>query len=1029
MAVSSVVESSLKVTLDATPNNYGVTHIAVGALPDDVAWSQAIIVRKYSGYPQNINDGDTINTITNTNYVLRVTAVSTTGAITSASTSTLSSAQLVSTTYIAVASISAGTSIGSGATFTLTSATTAATIVSGGTGYAVDDLVVIPSSSLGGATDTAEPNTYGLTARYHRYDTVGTTTAATTNPGTTAASSSAQTNMPVKAYYSVFVRYVTNWATAANSKWKKAGEVSSILVKNVGTVQVMQDHLPDFYLINSQTSSGNDLVDFLKVFAFQLDIYKTQASNVFYSTNVTSVDETLLKLLLKEFGVSSTEVPDIAQARTLLANLVKIYKESGSVVGLGTLVEAYTGYGADISLGRNLMLDYNSSSFEENTGFWYPKYNATTPPVITHVGPVDGSVAVFTDSASGYNGTGASITGASCATSSTTVTGTFGSDLKTGSVLSTTGTGTGTLAAGTVVTSILSTNTFRINHPPTVALSGATLKASKNMVTGMGKALNGLATGSATFYLGPKKATVTASASATTVVSVLPAVASIDDYVINNSLAVPYGTYVTAVTSTTATLSTAVTLTSGSTLTFSRNAAERVGSQAAWLPVTSGSPYAFSLYLNSAAAITGTATATASATINWYDRYGASVGTAATGTNSTLTVSTSAATATKWVPVIAQGQAPSTAVYAEPTFTINPLTSSSPWYVDAAQFEGALIVVKKEIPTSTTVKLTTEFPHNFQVTRYGITGSNYVTVTGLGAPYDGTFPIAAVTTPTNFTYTISSTSTAAESVVTGGLVASNTPYQDTRLVTVDVLPNRINLVTNPSFEVNTNFWGTNTVASTSAGINCTLAATTAQTLSGSYSMSLTATGTSNVAVRGYAGLMNGAVVDSYVTPFKVTSSTINEASYYTLSFYVKSAVTSRNCYAKIYWFQDEAKTLPSAVTASSTGSTVVTSSSTWNRVVTTQQVPVDANYAVVEININSSVNAEVHYVDDVLFEQGYTVGYYFDGSFDGQSYESERDSVWETGGVANSCRSHLYQNRVKNVGRLKTIITDGLYYA
>jgi phage tail-like protein len=1041
VAISSVVESSLKAKLVSTPNNYGVTHIAIGSIPGTVAWSNAKLVRKYSGYPQNINDGDTIYEFNNTDYIVKVDSINGSGGITAVSNANINTFVAAPVAATGVEGTTVVPSLGSGATFGVLSTSGTVTITTSGTGYAVNDLVTIRIGDLKNTSEideTSEPNEYGLSGVRHLYDVLGTTTAVAINPGVVSASAGAQENSPVKTYYALFVKYVNSYTTSTVNTgriWKKIGESSSVVVKEQGTVNTLIKHLPSFYSRDSQTDAGNDLVDFLRVFAFQLDMYKAQSLNVLYNTNITSSDETLLKLLLKELGVPFANVGDISQARTLVANIIKIYKESGSLIGLETLIEAYTGYGSNIIVGRNLISDYNSSSFEENTGFWNPfpfTYTSTKVPRLTSVGPVDGGVVAFSDAASGYGRIDNTVTSASCLTTSTTVTGNFNSDLKVGSLISVvSASGTGVLATGTVVTSILSTNTFRINYPPITALSGANLRASKNMSTGMGK-LNF----SAPFFytLGIKRAPVFASAVSTTNITVAPYLAEVNDYVIFPTI--PYGTYVVSASSPTASsqnivLSNPVSLSTSDSLTLSRNSAESTGAGSTLLPVKPGYPYAFSMFLNSGTSVTGTTVATANATILWRQRslFGG-LSPSATGPNSEITISVANGTTNKWIPVVAQGVAPANALYAELRITGGPSGSFTNWnwYLDAVQFEGPITVVKKEIPTSTTVKLTTETQHNFSTTLYGFSGPNYVTVTGLGSPYDGTFPIAAINTPTSFTYTISSTSTAPESAVVGGLVASNTPYEDARKTIIDVLPNRVNLVTNPSFELDTVFWGTSTNASSSSGVNCHIGTTTTANF-GVGSLKLTASTAAPMSVYGHAGTIVSGVITNYETPFKIDRSNVTEESFYTLSFYTQAASTARNCYAEIYWYKDEAGTVASDIKVKEVGASAPNSTTGWARYQVTGRAPEDAVSAKVEVHVIAGTSGEVHYLDNVLFEKGYSTGAYFDGNFDGQNYTDDRDSMWETGGIPNKCRSHFYLNKVSNTGRLKTTLTDGLYYA
>jgi phage tail-like protein len=1045
MPTSLVVESSIATNMFASPNNYGVTHIAIDALPTNVAWSEAVVVRKYSGYPQNINDGDSIKSIYNTNAILKVDSVSsgTVTAVTNLSAIT-SHASLyplnASLNGSILAATPIGTSIGQDLKLAILSTTPSFTVSTTSTSlnYSVNDLVTVSFDELLGFGLTNEPNVYGSSGRYHLYDTLGTSTAVTSNPGLAVASTEAQNVAPTKVYYSLFIKYYNSYSdTQINTGriWKKAAETSSFIVKNYGTAEVLANHLPKFYIKDSQTDSGNDLLDFLKVFAFQLDLYKAETFGVFYSTSITSADEVLLKLLLKEFGVKYVDVSDLSQARTLAANIVKIYKQSGSIVGLQTLIEAYTGYATNILYGTNILTDYNTSSFSENSGYWTPASTTGSRPSITSTGPYEvagGSViAAFSNGQSGYGRLDDQVTAASCSTSSTTVTGVFNSDLKPGVAVSVTA-GTGVFRPGTVITSILSTNTFRVNFPPSTALATATIRVSTNLINGMGKVSWGSTATTASFVIGPKISSLSTTVSGTNVINIAPGVASVNDNVIHPLI--PYGTFVTNVVNNalgtqTVTLSTNVTVTAtGSTATFSQTAGEKIGSLSAWLPVQEGKPYSFSLFYNSGAAVAGTTTSTVSTEITFRDRQGSAVGSVATGAAYSSTVSTSNANVGVWRDVVAQGVAPATAIYAEPKLTIATVSSSASWFIDGVQFNGPIEVVEKAIPTSTTAKVTTSVEHKLYATRYGASGANYIYLTGLGAPYDGQQAIASIDTPTSVTFAISATSTAAATTASG-LLVSNTPYEEARKTVIDVLPNRINLVTNPSFEASTNFWGTSANASSSAGVNCAIVSTATVSIYGNSSLRMTSNSTSPMSVYGHAGQIVSGVITNYLYPFKVESSTNLEDSFYTLSFYTKAGTVARLCYAEIYWYQDEAATIPSAITVKEIGTQVLNSTSAWTRHSVTGRVPNDAVYAKLLIYVVSSASSEIHYLDSVLLEKGFSLLPYFDGNFDGQNYTSDRDSMWETGGTADLCRSHFYLNRVSNTGKLDNVIVDGLYYA
>jgi hypothetical protein len=1111
MAVPAVVDASLVTSLSARPNNYGVTHVGVTSLPDNVIWQKAVLVRKYTGYPQNINDGTTVYTLNNDNYIVKVASIygtspvssimftggntlsydsskdyivftgvpatggtgngvtfdvtrsgpkaGGTGSIisvvvncggegyTSGDTLTIDGSKVggvstthdvtisvkavgtasakgiktittpttgitVSTTYTNVSGVATGSSIGTSSLFTVS--TTGVTITSGGSNFAVGDYISIPSSSLGGTSSSYQPNEYGMKAKYHIYDTYGNDSATAINPNSAVSTKYTGNNLPTKAYYSLFVQYTLKSGTLIPTDyyWKKAGDISAVLIQDTGTLDLIQSHIPKFYITSSQNGTQNDLVDFLRVFAFQLDVYKTQAKNVFYMTKTNTTDETLLKMLLKQFGGSYTDVNDIAQARVLLNNLIYNFQTSGSLNGLKNVIESYTSFNPTITIGRNKLLDYNSSSFEETTGLWNPTTDQTTYPTISSVGPVNTqtvgtssvTTAAFTDSA--YStGKGTILTSANCATTSTTVTVTDTTNLKAGTILSVS-TGTGAFAAGTVVTSILSNTTFRINQAPTTALSNATLRASYNMVTGMGKVLS--TTGSATFYLGPKKIKTTATAaSGTNQVTVLSGnIPAVNDYIVETVF--PYGTYVKSISTNTLTLSStsSSSLASGTEIWFSSNATDKTDAASAWVAATANKPYTFSIYAN-AGGLTTTSTATAS--IAWYDKTGTLLS-VSTGTSVTI----ASASSKVWTPVKTYAVAPPNTAFLEPRINITGITSGIGFYLDAAQLDVGQVVVSKQVTasgTNPTLKLTTVTDHNY-VLSDAIGSTNYITVTGVGAPFDGgPYLIDSIPDTSSITYkvtTTSSTATTSSLPAINGMISSNSPFEDVRVTYIDVAADRINLICNPSFEVDTTYWGTvnSTKATASGGV------------SGSQSAQVTCSTTTTAIAGIYAGVNSTAS-----TRFSITG-----GAPYIFSAYAKDVSTSAQVAAKIEWY-DASNSIIS--TTSGTATTINTSG--WTRVTVTDTAPAGASYATPTIYTKTAVsNGAQFLVEDVLFEYGSILNPYFDGSFDGMNYSANGiniDSMWERNGTAHACRSHYYINRVGNSGRLKSIITDGLYYA
>jgi hypothetical protein len=824
-------------------------------------------------------------------------------------------------------------------------------------------------------------------------------------------------------YYSLFLKYTVPNDTIP--KWKKLGETSSFAIKNNGTLNVLVNHLPAFYTRTYNNSLNSDLSDFLSLFAFHLDTYIAANTSVFEMSNVDEVDEKLMRLMLKQFGASLDDVSGVSQGRVLLSNIIRNYKQSGTNPGIKDFVESYTGYGANIIAGKNILPEYNSSSFVENTGQWFPDassngYVTTAPylPLITYASAVAtgtstiqsytdyyADVAIDSASSVAYNNTQTP-----ASSIGTTITVPDTSKLLTGMRMKiTTTAGTGVLVAGTVITSILSSTTFRVNTAPTTALNTATLIFSTNLISGMGKVINASTSGNVSFTLGPKRAVTVAAATNASVITVKPNIAKVNDYVLSTDYSVvPEETQVIAVSTTgvlTLSKSLTGTLSSASVLTFSPPpAADKRAALTSWISVEPTKPYAFGMYVNAA----GGTTKTTVAKITWYNIEGTSVGTAVTGTLPAANQSTN----TEWYQAQVSGVAPFNAAYAEPNVTINAVSTTDPYFIDSAFFSGPSTVNFKvlavETPTSTqsTVTLTTTELHNFPI-------GNSVSISGLGVPFDGTFVISDSSQDINagnylFRYVINSTAYAAVSENAIGY-ASAVPlkFEEARESKVEISANRVNLCPNPSFEINTSGWVAS--ATGTSIVRSTAITPISGTATLEVSLTSTAPATSNA---GYTGTTPSILVISGKT--------------YTFSSYVNLTSGAAGAFDIYISFYDALGTLISSVDGVDSES--ISTTSGWVRLSTTTIAPNSAYSAKMYIRRTTNLGAAiVYHIDGVLVEAVDSVNYYFDGSFDGQSYENDRDSMWQD--TAHYSPSHLYYNRVSNVGRIDTMISNVMYYA
>lgn len=179
-------------------------------------------------------------------------------------------------------------------------------------------------------------------------------------------------------YYSIFVR------RTSDSKWFNAGVALGTAVKNYGTAELMYNYLPFMYRtpsINGLTTNvsevNTDLYNFISLYAFEYDKFKTDAENIKARYDISNLNGYLIPAMMNQFGFTYEKEMGLQQGRRLLQNAIAIYSKKGSIAGLKTFVSAFSGYNVTLGIVKNLMLNLNDSSFEKSVGGWDTATNAT----------------------------------------------------------------------------------------------------------------------------------------------------------------------------------------------------------------------------------------------------------------------------------------------------------------------------------------------------------------------------------------------------------------------------------------------------------------------------------------------------------------------------------------------------------------------------------------------------------------------------------------------------------------------------
>jgi hypothetical protein len=235
-------------------------------------------------------------------------------------------------------------------------------------------------------------------------------------------------------------------------------------------------------------------------------------------------------------------------------------------------------------------------------------------------------------------------------------------------------------------------------------------------------------------------------------------------------------------------------------------------------------------------------------------------------------------------------------------------------------------------------------------------------------------------------------------------------FEDARTTKINIIGNRINLCANPNFESSTSGWAANSTTITATNSNKYVGS---QALKIAYSAGAAANSGAT-----YSQIDPSATSVGY--PIGVT-----EGYSYSLSGYLinVSGDAAINMVASIAWANSASGSL-----GISTGTATLINTSGWTRVTVTGTAPAGAATATVKFYRNESTTlASVVLLDAVLIEQSESVNRYFDGSFDGFSYDISKDSMWS--GLANLSHSHLYPGRVSKQGTIDKKLTEVIYYA
>lgn len=189
----------------------------------------------------------------------------------------------------------------------------------------------------------------------------------------------AQRAAPVRRYLDTLLepgrfQYYAVWLyVPAVGEWTRAAETTGLVLKDWGYSRRLWELTPSVYRTKTEgilDNTNTELQTFLKVFGAQLDSVRGEYETLREVNNPYKVSGNLLPLMAKQYGQLFEPELGMKQMRDLVANAVYLYRWKGTVTGVEATVAAVSGFGGKMQAMKNLMLDYNQSSFEESISTW-----------------------------------------------------------------------------------------------------------------------------------------------------------------------------------------------------------------------------------------------------------------------------------------------------------------------------------------------------------------------------------------------------------------------------------------------------------------------------------------------------------------------------------------------------------------------------------------------------------------------------------------------------------------------------------
>lgn len=160
-------------------------------------------------------------------------------------------------------------------------------------------------------------------------------------------------------------------------KWVECGNVDTIIIPETDTASKISKWIPRAWLNEvggigdgSGEPEDGDLTKVLSAYAFEYDRLRAEADLLFKSSDYRYLPNVLLKNRITDLGFNYEPALGDLYHRALYKSGHIINGVKGTKTAVQNYTTSLTHWPTTVSIGHNLMLDYNDSSFEESLGRW-----------------------------------------------------------------------------------------------------------------------------------------------------------------------------------------------------------------------------------------------------------------------------------------------------------------------------------------------------------------------------------------------------------------------------------------------------------------------------------------------------------------------------------------------------------------------------------------------------------------------------------------------------------------------------------